>query len=64
MPHDKNVGSRQKITYSADGLHENSAFFSIPKGRGFLFSQFCFLAFPDFISEIVDNRILQLVITL
>ncbi len=64
MPHDQNVRASQQIGDGPHGFHENAPFFRITQ-IGFLFSrQFCFLALPHLIAQVVDDRQLKFVITL
>ena len=64
VAHDEDVGTGHKIGYGTNGLHEDAAAFGITQFRSFLYGLLGFLAFPDFISQVVDQGELEFVVTL
>ena len=64
MSHDQHIGTGKQKRYGRDGFHKNSAFFRITQYGRFISGLLGFLALPDFVAQVVDDRKLQLVVAL
>ncbi len=64
MTHDQYGGAGQQICHRTHGFHQNGPFFRVTQER-FVFNGFLgFLAFPDFIAQVVDHGVLKFVVSL
>ncbi len=64
MAHDQNVGATEQVGNGSDRLHQNGTLLRVAEERRFLNPLFGFLALPDLVAEVVDHRVLELIVTL